>query len=215
MTAEKYVNAIVNKIKCGKSKKKEIKHQLLSEINLQVEQGEKLDDVLKQMGEIKDIVNDFNENISKEEKKKYSRNKTVKILLSITAVLVILIMAVSWVLPRTSDIRKSKYFDYDTVEAKMKDTIALIGTNDYEALQKDAILQMQQFLTREGLETLKNGFSDDWGECLNFGPFYLAEVTQAGKHFAVGEVTVSYENLSITYRLTYDEDMKLAGMYMR
>ena len=44
---------------------------------------------------------------------------------------------------------------------------------------------------------------------------YMAEVIQGGRHFAVGEMTVTYENVSATYRLTYDENMRLAGLYVR
>lgn len=43
----------------------------------------------------------------------------------------------------------------------------------------------------------------------------MVEMAQGNQHFAVGEVTVAYENVSVTYRLTYDEDMLLAGLYVR
>ncbi len=43
----------------------------------------------------------------------------------------------------------------------------------------------------------------------------MVELIQMGQHFAVGEMTVTYENISATYRLTYDENMRFAGVYVR
>ena len=43
----------------------------------------------------------------------------------------------------------------------------------------------------------------------------MTEFIQMRKHLAIGEITVTYENISVTYRLSYDRDMKLAGIYIR
>ena len=56
MTAEKYVNAIVKKIKCGKKRREEIRQQLLSDISAQMSQGRKLDDIMRQMGATSEIA---------------------------------------------------------------------------------------------------------------------------------------------------------------
>ena len=62
---------------------------------------------------------------------------------------------------------------------------------------------------------MRKTLSDDWGERKKFGAVYMAEVIQGNKHLAVGEMTVTYENVSVTYRLSYDEDLRLAGIYVR
>lgn len=33
--------------------------------------------------------------------------------------------------------------------------------------------------------------------------------------YVVGQVTVNYENTNVTYTITFDEDLKLAGLYMK
>lgn len=62
---------------------------------------------------------------------------------------------------------------------------------------------------------MRRTLSDDWGERKQFGAVYMVEVIQGNSHLAVGEMTVTYENVSVTYRLTYDEDMRFAGIYVR
>ena len=43
----------------------------------------------------------------------------------------------------------------------------------------------------------------------------MAEVKQKGQLFAVTEMSVSYENTAVTYRISFDKDMRLAGLYLR
>ncbi len=215
MTAEKYVNRIVKKIKCSKARRREIKQQLLSDIEAQVEQGESLESVLKQMGDFRDIVADFNESVSGEERKKYLRGKLFKILGSVMAALLVLAAGGYWFLPKSSSIEESKYFDKGVVEEKVKATVGLLDEGDYETLYADAIPQMQSAVTEGAIEDAKKLISDDWGKRLSFGSIYMVEITQGGEHCVVSEITVVYENVSVVYHLTYDEDMRLAGVYMR
>ncbi len=215
MEAKKYVNSIVRKIKCNGKKKKEIKKQLLMDIDARMKQGEQLEEIISQMGTVKEIADSFNENISPKEQKRYSRNKVLKIVISIIVVLAFLILLAYWMLPKGFDIEHSKYFNKEQVETAMKETVELLDAGDYIALQESAIPQMQSLLSAETMGDVKGALSDDWGERKMFGAVYMVELVQGNRHFAVGEITVTYENVSATYRLTYDEDMRLAGIYVR
>lgn len=215
MNADSYVNSIVKRIKCSSNKKKDIKQQLLADINVRIDNGEKFDDVIADMGSIKEIADSFNENISDIEKKRYSKNKLLKIVITCIAILVLLILLIYWILPKGVDISKSEYFVADEVENAMKTTVELIDADDYDVLKENAILQMQSILDNGTMGDAKKQISDNWGKRIEFGTVYMVEMVQLGRHYAVGEITVSYENVIVTYRLTYDESMKLAGVYMR
>ena len=215
MDAKKYVNAIVRKIKCNGKKKKEIKKQLLIDIDMRMKQGEQLEEIISQMGTVKEIADSFNENISLKEQKRYVRNKVMKIVISIIVVLAFLISFVYWMFPKYFDIDQSKYFNKEQVETAMKETIELLDAGDYFALRERGTPQMQALLDAETIDDIKGTLSDDWGERRMFGAVYMVELIQGNRHFVVGEITVTYENVSATYRLTYDENMRLAGIYVR
>ncbi len=215
MNAEQYAKEVIKRIKCDGKKKKEIERQLLTDINLRLEQGEKLEQIIAQMGTAPEIAQGFNENISSEDRKKYRRNKALKIIIPVAAVLVLLAVFIYWMMPKGKDIEQSKYFDKDRVEAAMKETIEQMDAGEFDSLQENAIPQMKAFLNEEEMGKVKGKMSDDWGERQQFGAVYTAELVQGNKHLAVGEITVSYENITVTYRLTYDEDMRLAGLYVR
>lgn len=219
MNANQYVKAVIKKIKCNGSKKEEIKRQLLADIDLRMRQGERLEDIISSMGSVQEIADGFNETISPTEQRKYCRDKALKIAIPIAAavvvVLVLLSIAVYWIVPKGRDIEQSKYFDKAQVEAAMKETVTLLDEGASDALLENAIPQMQQYLDKEGIQKIKAAMSDNWGERQQFGAIYLSEIVQGNQHLAVGEITVTYENISVIYRLTYDEDMKLAGLYVR
>ncbi len=215
MDEKRYVNAVARKLKCGGKRKKEIKRQLLADMQARRNQGERLEEIISRMGKAEEIADSFNENISEYEQRRYAGNRVLKIVIPIVLVLFFLGMAVYWMFPKTVDIEKSRFFDKEEVEAAMKETVELLDAEEYAALQENAIPQMQSFLNAETRESMRKTLSDDWGERKQFGAVYIAEVIQGNKHLAVGEMTVAYENVSVTYRLSYDEDMRLAGIYVR
>lgn len=215
MNEKQYVNAIVRKIKCSTAKRKDIKKQLLGEVCERENRGESMAGIVEQMGSPKEIAEGFNETISDAEKKKYSRNKRCKILCAVVLFIALAVFAISRGIPRQKDIEKSTFFDTEEVEASMKEIVSLLDAGDYEELRQKAIPEMQQVLTEETMEKVKEELAEDWGERLQFGKAYTTELVQGNLHYAVGEITVVYENVSATYRITFDSDMLLAGLYIR
>lgn len=215
MNENRYVGAITRKIKCSGKRKKEIKKQLLMDIRMRVKQGEQLEEIISRMGTAEEIADGFNENISNEEQKRYTRNKVLKIVIPVVVTLILLGSLVYWFFPKTVDIEQSRYFNREQVEAAMKETVELLDAGDYKALQENAVSKMKPHLTEKIRDDIRRTLSDDWGERKQFGAVYMVELIQANQHFAVGEMTVTYENISVTYRLTYDEDMRFAGIYVR
>lgn len=215
MNEQQYVDAITKKIRCSGKRKKEIEKQLLTDIQMRVKQGEQLEEIISQMGTAAEIADGFNENISIKEQKQYARNKVLKILIPIVVILILLGTLVYWIFPKTADIAQSRYFNKEQVEAAMKETIELLDAGDYKALQDSAVSKMKPYLTEKTVDEIRRTLSDDWGERKQFGAVYMVELIQANKHFAVGEMTVTYDNISVTYRLTYDADMRFAGVYVR
>lgn len=215
MNEKQYVSEIIRKIKCTDKRKKEIKKQLLTDIEMRVKQGEKLEEIISQMGTAAEIAANFNEDISIEEQKRYSRNKVLKTVIPVVTILILLGVFGYWIFPKSVDIEQSAYFDRQQVEDAMKETVELLDAEDYAALQESAVAKLKPLLNAEMRTSIREALGNDWGERKQFGTVYLAELVQAGKHMAVGEMTVTYENVSVTYRLTYDEEMRFAGIYVR
>lgn len=173
MDEKKYVNAVARKLKCGGKRKREIKRQLLADIQARENQGERLEDIISRMGKAEEIAEGFNENISVEEQKRYAGSRVLKIVIPIVVVLLLIVMVVYWMVPKTVDIEKSRIFDKEEVEEVMKETVELLDAEEYSALQENAIPQMQSLLNAQTRESMRGTLSDDWGERKQFGAAYL------------------------------------------
>lgn len=215
MTRETYVKAIIKKIKCSGAKKKEIRQQLLSDISMAQENGESLDQIIARMGTPALVAAEFNENMSSEEIKKHKRAKKLKIGGLIFVILALLVSGIYWFLPKGSELEKGGIFKEQMVRAQMQNVITWVEEEDYEALREHSISLLQPSFTGNSFSQAKATISEDWGEQKAYGNFYLFQLHQMGKKYAVGQVTVSYENTNVTYTLTFDEDLNLAGLYIK
>lgn len=216
MEQQKYIKAIIKKVKCSKKKKTEIKKQLESDINIALENGETLEMIYQRMGTPFEIAKDFNDNLSDMEKKDARRFKRFKIVGIIIGIIVILGLAGYLLLPRAKVIEDSSVFDKEIVEKQAKEIIRLLSEEDYETLQnKYAENTMKPYLTKDKIEEAMQTLGSDWGNFISCGNTYMTEVTQKEKKYAVVQLNAGYENISVTYTITFDEDMKIAGFYMK
>lgn len=215
MNVNDYVNKIVRKIKCSTARRKEIRKQLQMDIELRMQQGESLEQIMSQMGDTREIADSFNENISAAEKKKYTLKKILTIVAIVVLFLGMIVIGIYRALPKSVAIEDSTYFDEQTVKEAVERTVILLDDGDYAKLQEESIQQMQSVLNQTTIDQARAQVTSDWGERQSIGTTYATEIIQNGEHYAVAQVTVSYANVSVVYTLTYDTDMELAGLYMR
>lgn len=219
MTAEKYVNKVVKKLKCSGAKRKEIRQQLLEDILSETAESVNVDEVIGRMGTPAEVAGEFNENMPAEELKKFSKTKTVKtvgiILGAIVIVIALLTAAALWILPKSYPFGSSGLFEEETVKSRMQVVVEKVSEEDYDYLKKDCIPEMEKVMSEDTMNKAKSQVSDNWGELKGYGNIYLFEMQQQGRNYAVGQINVTYENTAVTYTITFDEDMKLAGIYMK
>ena len=114
MKAETYVDKIVKQMQCSKSKKEEIRKQLLGDIRERVAAGESEEAVIAQMGTVEELAQEFNESFSAKERKRSRKAKSTKMII-ITILVIIGLFAIAtallyWMLPKGTDISESSTF---------------------------------------------------------------------------------------------------------
>lgn len=219
MKAETYVDKIVKQIQCSKSKKEEIRKQLLGDIRERVAAGESEEAVIAQMGTVEELAQEFNESFSAKERKRSRKSRSTKMII-ITILVIIGLFAVAtallyWMLPKGTDISESSTFVKKQVEARVEEVINLLDDGAYDTLAENATEQMAGVLNDEDMDAAKQLVGDDWGARVELGTIYMQEVEQQGVHYVITQVAASYENVTVTYTITFDENMKLAGIYMK
>lgn len=139
-------------------------------------------------------------------------------MIGTTIGVVLLVILVGYqILPKSSEIGSSGVFETQTVEKTAKQVVQKLSDGEFDDLQDMAIDSMKSTLTQEVMEQAREQIADgkEWGNFLSIGDVYMAEVKQKGQLFAVTEMSVSYENTAVTYRISFDKDMRLAGLYLR
>lgn len=213
MNAERYVNDILRKVKCTGRKKREIRQQLLTDIAARRQQGEGLEQIMESMGSAEEIAEAFAQELSDAERKACRRERVGIIAGSAVLVLLLFAVFVWWMLPKPADL--SGNFSQEVIAGQVEEVIALLEQNDFEALQERSINEMRPLLTQETIDKVRMGISGDWGERQALGTVYAQGISQKGKLIIVTQTDAIYENISVVYTISFDRDLKLAGLYMR
>lgn len=215
MTTEKYVNTIIRKIKCPKNRRMEIRQQLLSDIETARENGEALEDIIQRMGSATDAAEEFNQNMPDAEKSIYTRNKRLRTLLIVAVIVIIVGCIIRWAMPKRAEIGNSGVFEQTVIENQAKWVVEELNENNFGALLEESDDKMKQALSQETLENARLSISDDWGDFQSYGQIYTAEIKQRGQIYALAQMTVTYENVTVTYTISFDKNMELAGLFMK
>lgn len=212
---EKYIKQIMKLLTCSKKRKEEIKQQLVSDIDAAVTSGEKEEDVIKRMGTAKKIADAFNQSFSPEEVKAYKKELRKRRVLDIVLVMLVIAFGLWWMMPKNKVLEDSDRFQTATVEAQAKEVVQMLDNGDYDGLRKMAVDKLAPMINEEEVEHARDNLAEDWGKLLNYGSIYMVESVQRGQHSAVVQMSISYENASVTYTISFDKNMKLNGLWMK
>lgn len=216
MTKQEYIKHVAKYLQCSPAKKQEITKQLDSDIEIALGEGKPLDEILTELGEPKALAGEFNENLEDSGKKRVNRRSRIVIILGIF--LTVTAVAAGWLywrIPKQSDIYKSKIFDAEEVQSLSEELILLFSEGDYDTFDKYLSEEMRPAFEQVPKETVKSYIGDDWGEMRNMGNSYMAEVREKGKSYAIIQMNVSYENVSVTFTLSFKDNMTLYGFYVK
>ena len=213
MDAEKYVKKIVRNLKCTGAKKKEIGDSLLSDIAARREQGEAMEQIMESMGSPEEIAEAFSQNLSDADRKAYKRRRIGMTIGQIVAALVFLSVLAWWMIPKPAALGDD--LSQEAVTASVENVIVMLNQNDFDGLQELAVDELKSKLTQETMDEVRKNISEDWGEMQSIGKVYMQGVKQKGKVIVVTQVDAVYENVSVVYTISFDEDLRLGGLYMR
>ena len=213
MDAEKYVKKIVRNLKCTGAKKKEIGDSLLSDIAARREQGEAMEQIMESMGSPEEIAEAFSQNLSDADRKAYKRRRIGMTIGQIVAALVFLSVLALWMIPKPAALGDD--LSQEAVTASVENVVIMLNQNDFDGLQELAVDELKSKLTQETMDEVRKNISEDWGEMQSIGKVYMQGLKQKGKVMVVTQVDAVYENVSVVYTISFDEDLRLGGLYMR
>lgn len=216
MNKQRYIKTIIRKLKCSNKKKKEIKRELEADIQIALEIGEEWQDIEERMGSPYAQAAEFNENLPETEWKTFKRIKKIKLLFTIVIMIGLLAAGIYSFIPKTYEIDNNSIFNKDKVISQAEMIIGLIDKKEYDTVKNQyADAKMAKLMKETSITDAKERLGGEFGEFQSFTSVYTVEVKQMGRHFAVVQITALYEKQSVLYTISFNEDMKLAGLYMK
>ena len=106
-------------------------------------------------------------------------------------------------------------FDVQVVEQHVMATIGRFEKDDVAGLQAEATAELRPHLTAEQVTGAKAEFAPKWGARAGVGKPLMTAGKEGDKWYLICELAVGYKATAVVYRLTYDENMKLAGFLIR
>ena len=176
---KKYIYQIIKKLKCSGKKRREIKRQMLSEME------ESISDGSYGMGNPVEIAEEFNQSFSAEEKKAYKREKRLKVAGIIALLLFVAAGILWWMLPKQIWLEDSKFFDEAKVQEQTEIVIGYLDDDNYLALQQLSDDKMSTLLENDDLKKAKTIIGETWGAQKSVGNVYMVELTHRGKKSAI------------------------------
>ena len=213
MNAEKYVKEIVTRVKCTGAKRKEIGSQQMSDIAARREQGETLEEIMESMGQPQEIAEAFCQNLSDADKKAYRRSRIRKIVVDIVLMLIVVSILTWWMMPKPAVLGDD--LSQEEIEASVENVISLLNEDDFDGLQDIATDELKDKLTLETIDSVRQDISEDWGGMQSIGRVYAQGIKQKGDLIIVTQTDAIYENVSVVYTISFDENLRLGGLYIR
>ena len=206
MTKQEYVKQVGKGLRCSSVKKSEILKQLDSDIEIALGEGRELSKILEEMGQPEILAEEFHGR---------KRRRILCIFGVILAVLAAIAGLAYWMFPKGRDIEKSKIFDSAQVRSLTEEVIELFSAGEYETLEDYACEELKKALEQTGFHAIRDYISPDWGELRTIGNIYMVEIHERNKVYAAVQVSASYENVNVTYTLSFNRQMQLYGFYIR
>lgn len=214
MNKERYVRYIVKKIEGSSQTKKAAKKQLLGEVTDAMEQGESLIDAIARMGSDEEVAKKWNDTLSEKERKQYKKCRLLKRIGTIIGILVLACIVFVWLFPRYYEIDLEGRYDKQEVEQQVRQVVEQLDGEEYDALQQIATDSMKKVLNARMIETAREEQTGkkEWGAFVKYGELHMSQMHYRGKIYAVTQITVEYEAMSVVYSIAFDEQMKLTKL---
>lgn len=214
MNQDKYIKIVLKNINCSKKDKLKIKEDLKSDISIALANGETWLEIMGRLGSPKELADDLNENFDYPVKSNSKRNLFIGIFVGIVAVVVIMSCLFNYFVPESYPINESEIFDENTLNEQVQVVVNCLNADDYDELMNMSDDLIKQSLSHEDLKSVIKTLGE-LGDFKSITRINFVEVKNRGEVMAVGEVVALYDQKSVTYTISFDEDMKLVGLYMK
>jgi hypothetical protein len=108
-------------------------------------------------------------------------------------------------------------FDAEKVKASAENVITLFNNEEYDKITNEFTRDdLKAALTPDILSNAKTQVMPKAGSFTEFSKSSLvAQKDKAGNDFVAAVIAVKYQNQTVTYTISFDENLKIIGFYLK
>ncbi len=135
--------------------------------------------------------------------------KILSTLLALSLILVLLASCSNQALPDK--------FDEEKVKTLAESTITLFNNSEYDKIRDELTREdLKAALTADVLNDAKAQIMPNAGAFVEFsGSSIVGQKDKDGNDYVVAVIAAKYENQKVTYTISFDENMKLIGFFLK
>lgn len=217
MNERSYTKAVAKRLACSKARRDEFVRDLEADIAAARETGEPWEQIERRMGDPRQLAAEFNADLPATERAAGKKRKRIKIVGIVAAVVVVLIASLAaatwWVLPHQGAVEQVP--ESDPTVALAQEAVRYLGEGENDKLRALSNDAMAAALTDEFIEQTRGAIAQgEWGSLESFGTAYKAEVVQMGQSGVVVQMAGVFENVSINFIVSFDDNNKMSGLHL-
>jgi hypothetical protein len=225
MKQKTYLRKTMHKLQCNKKRKQEFIRQLMSDMESALEAGEDWDSIQKRLGTPEDISHDFNENLG-DTAVRYRRRKTVFLSVGIGLVALAVLVVPAVLLsnqnsvPNTGNTVTStttsseKTLSDETAVELSHQIIEQFNDDSYDTILSRADSTCKKSLTADALQQSKEIVMSNAGDFQKYEGDSITVVT-TGSRYTTVQTTARYQNQTVIFTISWDDEQKLCGFYLK
>lgn len=227
MNKENYILQVSRRLHCESARKKEITDQLYSDIESALEQGEEWEDIKRRLGTPDEMAAELNENLSDgspQASSVPSRRKTIGIAVGILLLLCLLLIPVAVYQEQGTDssatatpsaTNRTWPVSDEEATALANSVLKNYNSENYTAITSLCNDKMKSGLTQTVLQKTKKEYLADAGSYQKTKNTSITYTKEQGAYYTVVQLLTAYEKQQVIFTITWDENKRLAGFYIR
>lgn len=218
MNQKSYVKAVAKRLTCSKERRDEFVRDLESDIAAALAGGETWEQVERRMGDPRQTARELNEELPERELAAGKKRKRTKAIAVSAAAVIVLFAVIAgatwWATPHQGEVEQLG--DSDPMVVLARETVTSFDAGEYDAVRALASEEAADALTDEVFTQVRAAVAQgDWGSFVSFGSAYRAKITNMGESMEVVQLVAVFEKTAVTFTFPIDDDMKLAGFYVK
>ncbi len=211
-----YIRSFSKALPLPGDKRAQVVKEVRALIREKEEGGEAWTEIVAGLGSPQELAKAYGEQASPEDRRRAAAQRRWSVAAYVLAALALVAALGYWGMPKTYSPGKSGYFSSAELGQKSRQVVEWLEQGDFASLQGLYDERMAAVFNADVWARARGQVLTEEQRLEDFGREAMAEVLQSGKWWGIVELEAAYTGgKTVVYRLSFDVQGRLGGLYLR